>query len=181
MASTGDRNSPAPADEQTDFAGFTKTPYRKAVRNRTRLAEPPRRPNGPPQAAGRPRARRWISRPVLDLPIDLAGLAGLRTTVAARASELGAAEVRDDVVIVAHELATNVVRHGGGLGRLRMWRENGRIVCRVSDSGPGMPQKRERPISCRPGGRGLWIARRLADVRIETGPSGTVVVAALPL
>jgi len=32
-----------------------------------------------------------------------------------------------------------------------------------------------------PGGRGLWIARRLADLRIETGPAGTVVTAAMPL
>ena len=86
------------------------------------------------------------------------------------------------VVLVAHELATNVVRHGGGTGRLRLWREAGRIVCRVSDSGPGLgPTSAEPPGPSTPGGRGLWIARRLADVRIETGPFGTTVVAALAL
>jgi anti-sigma regulatory factor (Ser/Thr protein kinase) len=182
MSGAEDRITSTPGHEQTDFAGFPKTSYRK-MRNRIRLAEPPRRSNGSSQAAGRPTGRYPIARPILDLVIDLAGLAGLRTTVAARASELGAKEVRDDVVIVAHELATNVVRHGGGLGRLRMWREGRRIVCRVSDSGPGMAGLRgkEAPAAGRPGGRGLWIARRLADVRIETGPTGTVVVAALPL
>jgi anti-sigma regulatory factor (Ser/Thr protein kinase) len=92
-----------------------------------------------------------------------------------------AAQVRDDAVLVAHELATNVIRHGGGFGRLRMWRESGRIVCRVSDCGPGMPALVAEPETRRPGGRGLWIARRLADVRIESGPSGTVVVAAMAL
>jgi len=111
----------------------------------------------------------------------MAGLEGLRTKVAAWMTRLGAARVRDDAVLVAHELATNVIRHGGGLGRLRMWRESGRIVCRVSDSGPGMPALVREPEERRPGGRGLWIARRLAEVRIESGPTGTVVVAAMPL
>jgi serine/threonine-protein kinase RsbW len=152
------------------------------MRNRTHLPARPRRPNGPPKAAGRPIARHRNSRPVFDLPIDLDGLAQLRTTVSALAGELGAGEVREDVVLVVHELATNVVRHGGGSGRLRLWREGGQIVCRISDSGPGLgPTCDEPPTAGTPGGRGLWIARRLADVRIETGASGTVVVAAVDL
>jgi anti-sigma regulatory factor (Ser/Thr protein kinase) len=120
---------------------------------------------------------------VFELAISLSGLESLRARVAAWMNRLEAARVRDDVVLVAHELATNVIRHGGGIGRLRMWREQGRIVFRVSDSGPGMrlPNLEEAPEARRPGGRGLWIARRLADVRIETGPSGTVVEAALAL
>jgi len=118
--------------------------------------------------------------------ISLAGLEGLRSRLAAWMNRLGATRVREDVVLVAHELATNVIRHGGGFGRLRVWRESGRIVCRVSDSGPGMPalvQEPEvrQPEARQPGGRGLWIARRLADVRIESGPSGTVVVAAMAI
>jgi anti-sigma regulatory factor (Ser/Thr protein kinase) len=165
--------SRTPGHEQADPPRRTKTPYGKR-RNRSRLAEPPRRPSGPPKAAGGPKGRR-----VLEMTISLAGLEGLRTKVAAWMNRLGAARVRDDVVLVAHELATNVIRHGGGFGRLRMWRESGRIVCRVSDSGPGMPALVEEPEARRPGGRGLWIARRLADVRIESGPSGTVVVAAM--
>jgi anti-sigma regulatory factor (Ser/Thr protein kinase) len=127
-------------------------------------------------------ARHQSSRPVFEMPIDLEGLAGLRTTVAARAGQLGAGAGGEDIVLVAHELATNVVRHGGGSGRLRMWRDGRRIVCRVSDSGPGLGADRdEPPAPDTPGGRGLWIARRLAEVQIETGPSGTVVVAAMGL
>jgi anti-sigma regulatory factor (Ser/Thr protein kinase) len=115
------------------------------------------------------------------MPISKAGLENLRSKVAAWMNRLGAARICDDVVLVAHELATNVIRHGGGIGRLRVWRESGRIVFRVSDSGPGMPLSVEEPEARRPGGRGLWIARRLADLRIESGPSGTVVIAAMPL
>jgi anti-sigma regulatory factor (Ser/Thr protein kinase) len=171
--------SRTPGHGQADPPQRASSPYGNG-RDRSHLAEPPRRPNGPPKAAGGPKGRR-----VLEMTISLAGLEGLRTKVAAWMNRLGAARVRDDVVLVTHELATNVIRHGGGFGRLRMWRESGRIVCRVSDSGPGMPAlvqevgEAEEPETRRPGGRGLWIARRLADVRIESGPSGTVVVAAM--
>jgi anti-sigma regulatory factor (Ser/Thr protein kinase) len=118
---------------------------------------------------------------MLEMTISLSGLEGLRTRITAWMNRLGAAKVRDDVVLVAHELATNVIRHGGGFGRLRMWRERGRIVCWVSDAGPGMPALVREPDQQRPGGRGLWIARRLADVHIESGPSGTTVVAAMAI
>jgi anti-sigma regulatory factor (Ser/Thr protein kinase) len=178
----------APGHEQTEFPRRSRIPYRK-MRDRRRLAEPPRRPNGPPPAAGGAKRRR---RAIFDVAISLAGLGSLRTRVASWMNKLGAGPSGDDVVLVVHELATNVVRHGGGSGRVRMWRERGRIVCRVSDSGPGMPlglaqaaqakaEAGAEPEVRRPGGRGLWIARRLADVRIETGPSGTVVQAALAL
>jgi anti-sigma regulatory factor (Ser/Thr protein kinase) len=166
---------PLPDHGQADLVRHSKIPYRKR-RNRNHLAEPPRRPSGPPKAAGGPRRRR-----ALEMTISLAGLEGLRAKVGAWMNRLGAARVRDDVVLVAHELATNVIRHGGGFGRLRMWRESGRIVCRVSDSGPGMPALVQEPEARRPGGRGLWIARRLAEVQIESGPSGTVVVAAMAI
>jgi len=152
--------SRTPGHEQADPPLHAKTPYGKE-RKRSRRAEPPK------------------GRRVLEMTISLAGLEGLRTKVAAWMNRLGSARVRDDAVLVAHELATNVIRHGGGFGRLRMWLESGQIVCRVSDSGPGMPALVEEPETRRPGGRGLWIARRLADVRIESGPSGTVVVAAM--
>jgi len=166
--------------EQTDVPRRARAAYGKAAygkkRNRRHLAEVPRRPNGSPKAARGSKRRR-----VLEMTISLAALEGLRTRVSAWMTKLGAARVRDDLVLVAHELATNVIRHGGGIGRLRLWRERGRMVCRVSDAGSGMPSVVREPETRRPGGRGLWIARRLADVRIESGPTGTVVVAAMPL
>lgn len=154
------------------------------MRDRTHPPIRQRRPNGPPRAAGRPLIRHRAVQPVFDLVIDGAELVGLRSAVAVCAHELGAGGRVDDVVLVAHELACNVVRHGGGSGRLRLWREDHRIVCRVSDSGPGLADAgalgAEPPSQGMPGGRGLWIAYRLAHLRIETGPTGTVVTASMP-
>jgi anti-sigma regulatory factor (Ser/Thr protein kinase) len=152
-----------------------------AARTRPRL----RRPNALPQAAGRMPTNRKATTPVLDQTFDAGGLLGLRSAVAAYAAELGAGRRVDDVVLVAHELSSNAVRHGGGAGRLRLWRDDFRLLCRVSDSGPGLADAATAgvaPPSPRvPGGRGLWIARRLAAGRIDTGPTGTVITAAIPL
>ena len=155
------------------------------MRERTHLPTRPRRPNAQPQAAARPLIRHRTVRPSFDLVINGGELVGLRSAVAAGAGELGAGQRVDDVVLVAHELASNVVRHGGGRGQLRLWREDHRIVCRVSDSGPGLADAdalgAEPPSPQVPGGRGLWIARRLADLRIESSPAGTVVTASMSL
>jgi hypothetical protein len=68
---------------------------------------------------------------------------------------------------------------------LRLWRDDYRLLCRVSDTGPGLADVAgagaELPSAQVPGGRGLWIARRLAAVRIDSGPKGTVITAAMPL
>jgi anti-sigma regulatory factor (Ser/Thr protein kinase) len=144
-----------------------------------------RRPNGLPQAAGRMPTNRRATTPVLNQTFDAPGLLSLRSAVAAYAAELGAGTRVEDVVLVAHELASNAIRHGGGSGRLRLWRDDYRLLCRVSDSGPGLADAAETgaelPSPQVPGGRGLWIARRLAAVRIDTGRTGTVITAAIPL
>jgi anti-sigma regulatory factor (Ser/Thr protein kinase) len=144
-----------------------------------------RRPNGLPQAAGRMPTNRKATTPVLDQTFDAGGLIALRSAVAAYAAELGAGRRVDDVVLIAHELSSNAIRHGGGSGRLRLWRDDYRLMCRVSDGGPGLTDAAnagaEPPAPQVPGGRGLWMARRLAAVRIDTGPTGTVITAAMPL
>ena len=112
---------------------------------------------------------------------DGSNLVALRSTVAAHASEGGVADDRlDDLVLVAHELAINAVRHGGGAGVMRLWRQDGRFFCRVTDSGAGMagPDSagRFRPDPHTPGGRGLWLVRQLsAHVHVRTSGRGTVV------
>jgi anti-sigma regulatory factor (Ser/Thr protein kinase) len=119
----------------------------------------------------------------LDQPFDEDGLYRLRAAVAAHAGELGAGQQRgDDLLIIAGELASNAIRHGGGRGRLRLWRNGDSIHCRVSDAGPGLADPdgvgRQRPPLAAAGGRGLWVVRQMArDVEIETGPHGTTVTA----
>jgi anti-sigma regulatory factor (Ser/Thr protein kinase) len=144
-----------------------------------------RRPNGLPAAAGRMPTNRRATMPVLDQAFDRGSLLALRSAVAAYAAELGAGGRLDDIVLIAHELSSNAVRHGGGSGRLRLWRDDYRLMCRVSDTGPGLADAAttgvELPSPQIPGGRGLWIARRLAAVRIDTSSTGTVITAAVNL
>jgi serine/threonine-protein kinase RsbW len=141
-----------------------------------------RRPNAAPHAARNVRPAR--RRPgVLDEAFDVAGLVRLRSAVAACAVACGVGPALDDLVLTAYELCSNAVKYGGGSGRLRMWRQGRRILCQVADTGPGMVDAASRglesPAPHATGGRGLWIARRLADVRIDTGSRGTTVTAAI--
>jgi anti-sigma regulatory factor (Ser/Thr protein kinase) len=122
----------------------------------------------------------------LDLPFDTDGLYAVRSSVAAHAGHLGAStQVVQRALIVASELATNAVRHGGGRGRLRLWVAGGRLHCEVSDTGRGrvdIMAGTERPAPTAPGGRGLWISRQLADeFAIESGPQGTTARFAISL
>jgi anti-sigma regulatory factor (Ser/Thr protein kinase) len=120
----------------------------------------------------------------LDLRFSGDDLLEVRGGVEAYASKLGPRELVEDVVLVVYELATNAVRHGGGHGRLNLWQEKDRFVCRVSDDGPGLADPQAGTVPPAPnvsGGRGLWIARRLSALRIDTGPRGTTVTAAMPI
>jgi anti-sigma regulatory factor (Ser/Thr protein kinase) len=144
-----------------------------------------RRPNSPPQTAVRMPVNRRAMAPVLDMTFGVGDLIRLRSAVAAYAAELGAGDRGEDVVLIAHELASNAIRHGGGSGRLRLWRDDYRLLCRVSDTGPGLADVAGAgagvPPAQVPGGRGLWIARRLSALRIDSGRHGTVITAAVLL
>ncbi|GIF66870.1 hypothetical protein Ais01nite_49050 [Asanoa ishikariensis] len=85
----------------------------------------------------------------------------------------------DDFVVAVNEVMTNVVRHGGGNGHLRLWR-NSELVCQVSDRGPGFEVapvlRRRKPRPSSSGGLGLWMARRMSDkLTITSGPAGTTI------
>ncbi len=87
---------------------------------------------------------------------------------------------RDDFVLAVNELITNAVRHGGGRGWLRLWREGMTLFCVVADHGPGIDAERladgQRPAPDTAGGWGLWLARELSDeMVVHTGPTGTSV------
>jgi serine/threonine-protein kinase RsbW len=86
----------------------------------------------------------------------------------------------EDFVVAVNELLTNAVRHGGGTGRVALWRADGSVVCEVSDTGGGLagpvPRHPVRPAAHRPGGWGLWLAEELTDTfRMSTGDRGTTV------
>ena len=119
----------------------------------------------------------------LEQSFDRETLYALRAAVAAHAAAAGLPRLRVyDVVAAAHELAANAVRHGAGRGRLRLWVEDQRLRCEVSDDGPA-----EDDAGSAAGnnadpdakwstshGHGLWLVDRVADqVSLDHGPGGT--------
>ena len=85
---------------------------------------------------------------------------------------------RDDLALVVHELASNSIRHGGGAGTLRIWREPDDLVVEVSDAGQlgDALAGRRRGEDTDEDGRGLWLAHQLADlVQIRRSPAGMTV------
>src|SRR5262245_63760105 len=94
-------------------------------------------PESPPESRRR-RTSTAGDEPLVDRSFSADDLYALRAEVAAHASALGASRSQlERILIVASELATNVVRHGGGSGRLTLWRDGPMLRCRVSDRGPG--------------------------------------------
>ena len=131
----------------------------------------------------------------LDQQFDEGTLHIVRETVLAHAAAVGMADERAvDVMLAAHELAANAVRHGGGSGRIQMQLTGGKLVCRVSDHGPasrnghapgGNPRRQQpagtsasaQPWPYQPG-HGLWLVRQAADhISVVCGPAGSQVTA----
>jgi len=116
--------------------------------------------------------------PILEQALDGDSLYRLRASVAAHALQAGLSQRRaDDLVIAVHELAANVVRHGSGRGRLRIWKHDQMLHCQVTDDGiAGTAEEAEesgsgadaRSVPSAPAwriepGHGLWLVRQLAD------------------
>lgn len=83
-----------------------------------------------------------------------------------------------ELVLAVNELTSNSVRHGGGRGSLRVWREEDSLICEVCDAGrlEDPLAGRIRPAPERNAGRGLWITNQLCDlVQIRSGEQGTAV------
>jgi anti-sigma regulatory factor (Ser/Thr protein kinase) len=113
------------------------------------------------------------------LPFGLTDTAAARNLVTAFARASGLPKARtDDLVLAAHELVSNSVRHGGGVGTIRVWHDGHAVICEVTDGGRiGHPLAgRQLPDDDSLGGRGLWMANQLCDlVQIRTFEDGTVV------
>jgi anti-sigma regulatory factor (Ser/Thr protein kinase) len=95
----------------------------------------------------------------------------------ASSAGFGAAKL-GDLLLAVTEIASNSVRHGGGEGRMRVWREGRVLICEVQDAGriDAPLVGRERPADGQIGGYGLWLANQVCDlVQVRSFAVGSVV------
>lgn len=116
---------------------------------------------------------------VEELQFDYGSLQTVRGTVLSRAAAVHLAAARGaDLAVAVAEVATNSVRHGGGRGTLRVWEQDGALVCEVRDGGrieDPMVGRRMPPLDAQ-GGRGLWLANHLSDlVQVRSTARGATV------
>ncbi|MEU4159209.1 ATP-binding protein [Actinoplanes sp. NPDC026670] len=109
-----------------------------------------------------------------EVPDDLRRV---RAFVTERALALGLPEARIEVLTLAvSELTTNTLQHTSGGGHIRVWAEDGRLVCDVVDKGSDRPFGRTMPSAEAVRGRGLAIVERVCDSVYTTSvPGGTLV------
>ena len=85
-----------------------------------------------------------------------------------------------DVVLVSNELASNSIRHGGGRGRIWVWREGRSVTIQVAGTGfladPLASQK--DPDDTAVFGRGLYLVRQLSERLLVRSLPGVLIVRA---
>jgi anti-sigma regulatory factor (Ser/Thr protein kinase) len=119
----------------------------------------------------------------LSFTVDTLGI--LRRFIAQQATRVGLDETKaSDLMLAVNEVAANSIRHGGGDGTLRVWRQDAVLVCEIEDA--GLIDKplagRERPTLDQTGGWGLWLANQLCElVQVRTFATGSVVRLHMPL
>jgi anti-sigma regulatory factor (Ser/Thr protein kinase) len=113
------------------------------------------------------------------VPFGLDELAGVRDVVRRLSRRAGVgAEATEDMVLAAHELATNSIQHAGGSGVVSAWDEPGAFVVEVRDVGTIDDPLVGRELSgvMTENGRGVWMANQLCDlVQVRSTATGTVV------
>ncbi|WP_433433196.1 anti-sigma factor RsbA family regulatory protein [Nonomuraea sp. CA-141351] len=115
----------------------------------------------------------------VSLRFDRTNLSEARSLAAGQAALMGFSGDRlDDIRLTVAELGANSLDHGGGSGTVRIWVEDGRMVCEVSDSGHITDLLAgRRPVDPRhAGSRGLLIVNLLSDlVRVHTRVGATTI------
>jgi anti-sigma regulatory factor (Ser/Thr protein kinase) len=114
--------------------------------------------------------------------MDFAGMGDLprlRDFVCRHASGAGLPHDRAiDLQMAANEIATNTIRHAGGAGSVRVWAEDGHVLCDITDSGyveVTLAGRLAPPLTSE-GGRGLLVSNYLCDlVRLYSVPGFTTV------
>lgn len=107
-----------------------------------------------------------------------------RSFVDAHVAPVLDAEHRDDFITAVNEVVTNAFTHAE-MDRLRLWQEDGHVVCEVRDEGGGLSDPLvgyRSPTLEQTSGWGLWLARQLAGVvEVHTDSHGSVVRLHAPL
>ncbi|MEU4419938.1 ATP-binding protein [Actinoplanes sp. NPDC024001] len=113
---------------------------------------------------------------------EVTELRDLRQALTAWAAGHGfAEEPTDDLVVATVEVASNGLRHAGTPVRIRAWHHAGTLTVQCDDAAgkpvpPTAGYHRPQITDTLPGGRGLWLARQLADiVHVDSVPGRTSV------
>ncbi|TDC58090.1 hypothetical protein E1281_02605 [Actinomadura sp. KC345] len=98
---------------------------------------------------------------------DTAALPELRDFLSDEAARLGLPRERTlPFVLAANEVATGIVRDGGGRGALWVWAEGGELICDVTDPVGALTER--FPGYEPPGAKGhdpaMWAVRRLCHI-----------------
>jgi anti-sigma regulatory factor (Ser/Thr protein kinase) len=112
----------------------------------------------------------------IDLPNEPDSVARSRRFVESWCRAWGEREVVDPAVLVASELVTNAITHGGGIYELRLRLTRGSLRVEVVDDGEGSPEIR-RASDSDEGGRGLQIVSLTSRAwGVDDGDDGTKVI-----
>lgn len=136
--------------------------------------------------AGHDHADRLFTSPLAEPPVNARSrrfakhdIVLVRALVQQLARQAGLSEERtDDMMLAAHELATNSVLHGGGTGELTVWSEQDALVVEIRDAGVIRDPLVGRGLLDleSENGRGIWMANQLCElVQVRSGPQGTQV------
>lgn len=122
-----------------------------------------------------------------DLPLDAPppdaqrisygwALGPVRAAVAETAADLPD-DRASDLVLAAHEAASNSLRHADGTGVLHTWHTADEVICDIRDSGTvtdPLAGRRRSPADAR--GHGLWVVNQICDlVQLRTRPGSTTL------